>query len=61
MPSPLEADIVRFRQQVDVCASALEDLEAEPESRSRTAELKILIEALCRYQMTLERLTWLNK
>ena len=56
MPSNLSADIAWYQQQIESCNGALASLASEPESPSRRAEQHLAMEALGRYQATLEHL-----
>lgn len=52
----LDVDIAWHRQQVDVCTDALATVSGEMPSPSLDTERRIIIEAIGRYQATLEHL-----
>lgn len=54
--TPLEADIAWHRQKADETLAVIERVEADPDSPSRSAELRVLTEAFGRYIMTADML-----
>lgn len=56
MRSNVDADIAWYQAQIASCNGALASVALEPASLSRDAEQRVLIEALGRYQATLEHL-----